>query len=283
GRREEFLTLDLEPGADPEAGHLYAEGRVALHAGIQDRGRAADAWLRTACRLAWKAKLQLHLMLDLFAQAREKAEAEAINVFGDNLKDLMLAAPAGPKAVLGLDPGLRTGVKVAVVDATGKLVATDTIYPHEPRKQWDRSLATLRQLCTTHGVQLVAIGNGTASRETDRLAGELLRLAPERKMQEIVVSAPGAAAYSASELAAGQFRDPDGWLRGAVSIARRLQDPLAELVKIEPKAIGVGQYQHDVDQYQLARALDARVEDCVNAVGVYVNTASAPLLARVSG
>ena len=283
GRREEFLTLDLEPGADPEAGHLYAEGRVALHAGIQDRGRAADAWLRTACRLAWKAKLQLHLMLDLFAQAREKAEAEAIDVFGDNLKDLMLAAPAGPKAVLGLDPGLRTGVKVAVVDATGKLVATDTIYPHEPRKQWDRSLATLRQLCTTHGVQLVAIGNGTASRETDRLAGELLRLVPELKMQKIVVSEAGASVYSASELAAREFPDLDVSLRGAVSIARRLQDPLAELVKIEPKAIGVGQYQHDVDQYQLARALDARVEDCVNAVGVYVNTASAPLLARVSG
>ncbi len=283
GRREEFLTLDLEPGADPEAGHLYAEGRVALHAGISDQGRAADAWLRGACRLAWKAKLHLHLLIDLFAQAREKAEAEAIAVFGDNLKDLLLAAPAGPKAVLGLDPGLRTGVKVAVVDATGKLVATDTIYPHEPRKQWDASLATLKKLCSAHGVNLVAIGNGTASRETDRLAGDLLRLAPELAMQKIVVSEAGASVYSASELAAKEFPNLDVSLRGAVSIARRLQDPLAELVKIEPKAIGVGQYQHDVDQYRLARALDARVEDCVNAVGVHVNTASGALLARVSG
>ena len=283
GRREEFLTLDLDPGSDPEAGHLYAEGRVALHAGIQDRGRPADAWLRTACRLAWKARLHLHLMLDLFAQAREKAEAEAIAVFGDNLKDLMLAAPAGPKAVLGLDPGLRTGVKAAVVDATGKLVATDTIYPHQPRRQWDQALATLKKLCSAHAVQLVAIGNGTASRETDKLAGELLKLAPELKMQKMVVSEAGASVYSASELAAKEFPDLDVSLRGAVSIARRLQDPLAELVKIEPKAIGVGQYQHDVDQYRLGRALDARVEDCVNAVGVHVNTASAPLLARVSG
>ena len=283
GRREEFLGLDLEPGTDAEAGHAYAEGRVALNAGIQDQGRPADAWLRTACRLAWKAKLHLHLMMDLFAQAREKAEAEAIAVFGDNLKDLLLAAPAGPRAVLGLDPGLRTGVKVAVVDATGKLVATDTIYPHEPRRQWDQSLAVLKKLCTAHGVQLVAIGNGTASRETDKLAGELLKLVPERKMQKIVVSEAGASVYSASELAAKEFPGLDVSLRGAVSIARRLQDPLAELVKIEPKAIGVGQYQHDVDQFKLARALDARVEDCVNAVGVYVNTASAPLLARVSG
>ena len=283
GRREEFLQLDLEPGADVEAGNAYAEGRVALKAGVRNKGRAADAWLLNACRLAWRAKLQLHLMLDLFAQAREKAEAEAITVFGDNLKDLLLAAPAGPKAVLGLDPGLRTGVKVAVVDATGKLVATETIYPHEPRRQWEPSLAVLKKLCTAHGVDLIAIGNGTASRETDRLAGELLKLVPERAMQKIVVSEAGASVYSASELAAKEFPDLDVSLRGAVSIARRLQDPLAELVKIEPKAIGVGQYQHDVDQYKLARALDARVEDCVNAVGVHVNTASAPLLARVSG
>ena len=283
GRREEFLQLELEPGADPEAGNAYAEGRIALHAGIRNRGRPADTWLLTACRLAWRAKLHLHLMLDLFAQAREKAEAEAIAVFGDNLKDLLLAAPAGPKAVLGLDPGLRTGVKVAVVDGTGKLVATDTIYPHEPRRQWDQSLATLKKLCTSHGVELVAIGNGTASRETDRLAGELLKLAPELAMQKIVVSEAGASVYSASELAAKEFPDLDVSLRGAVSIARRLQDPLAELVKIEPKAIGVGQYQHDVDQYKLARALDARVEDCVNAVGVHVNTASSALLARVAG
>ena len=283
GRREEFLQLELEPGNDVEAGNAYAEGRVARHAGIEDRGRAADAWLRNAVRLAWRAKIHLHLLLDLFNQAREKAEAEAIAVFGDNLKDLLRAAPAGPKAVLGLDPGLRTGVKVAVVDATGKLVATDTIYPHEPRRQWDASLATLRRLCLAHGVALVAIGNGTASRETDRLAGDLLKLVPELKAQKVVVSEAGASVYSASELAAKEFPDLDVSIRGAVSIARRLQDPLAELVKIEPKAIGVGQYQHDVDQYQLARALDARVEDCVNAVGVDVNTASAALLARVSG
>ena len=283
GRREEFLTLDLEPGAEPDAGHLYAEGRVALHAGVSDRGRAADAWLRNACRLTWKAKLHLHLLIDLFAQARERAEAEAIAVFGDNLKDLLLAAPAGPKAVLGLDPGLRTGVKVAVVDATGKLVATDTIYPHEPRRQWDASLATLEKLCSAHGVDLIAIGNGTASRETDKLAGDLLKRAPGAKMQKIVVSEAGASVYSASELAAKEFPNLDVSLRGAVSIARRLQDPLAELVKIEPKAIGVGQYQHDVDQYKLARALDAKVEDCVNAVGVFVNTASVALLSRVSG
>ncbi len=283
GRREEFLQLDLEPGTDAEAGNAYAEGRIALRAGIRDQGRAADTWLRNACRLAWRAKIHLHLLLDLFNQAREKAEAEAIGVFGDNLKDLLLAAPAGPKAVLGLDPGLRTGVKVAVVDATGKLVATDTIYPHEPRRQWDPSLAALRRLCIAHGVQLVAIGNGTASRETDKLAGDLLKLVPELKMQKIVVSEAGASVYSASELAAREFPNLDVSLRGAVSIARRLQDPLAELVKIEPKAIGVGQYQHDVDQFRLARALDARVEDCVNAVGVDVNTASAALLSRVSG
>ncbi len=282
-RREEFIQLELDPGGDPDTGHAQAEGRVAHHAGIRDQGRAADAWLLNACRLTWKAKLHLHLMLDLFGQAREKAEAEAIAVFGDNLKDLLLAAPAGPKSVLGLDPGLRTGVKVAVVDATGKLVATDTIFPHQPRNQWDGSLHVLRALCATHGVQLIAIGNGTASRETDKLAGELIKLAPELKMQKIVVSEAGASVYSASEFAAKEFPELDVSLRGAVSIARRLQDPLAELVKIEPKAIGVGQYQHDVDGYRLARALDARVEDCVNAVGVDVNTASAALLARVSG
>ena len=283
GRREEFLQLDLDPGADADAGHQSAEGRIALHAGIDARGRAADTWLRNAVRLAWRAKIHMHLLLDLFNQAREKAEGEAIAVFGDNLKDLLLAAPAGPKAVLGLDPGLRTGVKVAVVDATGKLVATDTIYPHEPRRQWDQSLTTLKKLCLAHGVQLIAIGNGTASRETDKLAGDLLKLVPELKAQKIVVSEAGASVYSASELAAKEFPNLDVSLRGAVSIARRLQDPLAELVKIEPKAIGVGQYQHDVDQYRLARALDARVEDCVNAVGVDVNTASGALLARVSG
>ncbi|PBJ84589.1 RNA-binding transcriptional accessory protein [Lysobacteraceae bacterium NML93-0399] len=283
GRREEFLTLELDPGSDIEQGNAYAEGRIARHAGIAAQGRPADAWLLNACRLAWRAKIHLHLMIDLFGKAREKAEGLAIDVFGDNLKDLLLAAPAGPKVVLGLDPGIRTGCKVAVVDATGKLVATDTIYPHEPRRQWDQSLHALRKLCVEHGVQLIAIGNGTASRETDKLAGDLLKLLPEQKMQKIVVSEAGASVYSASETAAKEFPGLDVSLRGAVSIARRLQDPLAELVKIEPKAIGVGQYQHDVDQYRLARALDARVEDCVNAVGVHVNTASSALLARVAG
>jgi len=282
-RREEILLLDLEPGNEAEAGHLLAEGRVAKHAGVAAQGRPADKWLLDACRLTWRAKLHMHLLLDLFNQAREKAEAEAIAVFGDNLKDLLLAAPAGPKAVLGLDPGLRTGVKVAVVDRTGKLVDTTTIYPHEPKRQWDQSLHVLRALCARHQVDLISIGNGTASRETDKLAGDLIKLAPELKMQKIVVSEAGASVYSASEFAAREFPGLDVSLRGAVSIARRLQDPLAELVKIEPKAIGVGQYQHDVDQFRLARALDAKVEDCVNAVGVDVNTASAALLTRVSG
>ncbi len=283
GRREEFLSLDLEPGNDLEQGNAYAEGRIALHAGIKAQGRAADPWLSNACRLAWRAKLQLHLMLDLFNEAREQAELDAITVFGDNLKDLLLAAPAGAKTVLGLDPGIRTGCKLAVVDATGKLLATDTLYPHEPRRQWDQSLAALARHCKLHGVQLIAIGNGTASRETDKLVGDLIKQHPELKLQKIVVSEAGASVYSASELAAREFPGLDVSLRGAVSIARRLQDPLAELVKIEPKAIGVGQYQHDVDQYRLARALDARVEDCVNAVGVFVNTASSALLSRVSG
>ena len=283
GRREEFLQLELDPGSDAEAGNTYAEGRIARHAGVEERGRPADAWLRNAVRLAWRAKIHLHLLLDLFNQAREKAEAEAIAVFGDNLKDLLLAAPAGPKSVLGLDPGIRTGCKIAVVDATGKLVATDTIYPHEPRRQWDQSLQTIKQLCLKHNVELIAIGNGTASRETDKLAGEAIKALGDSRLQKIVVSEAGASVYSASEFAAKEFPDLDVSIRGAVSIARRLQDPLAELVKIEPKAIGVGQYQHDVDQYRLARALDARVEDCVNAVGVEVNTASAALLSRVSG
>ncbi|MCS4233318.1 Tex family protein [Stenotrophomonas sp. BIGb0135] len=282
-RREEILFLELDPGNDAEAGHVYAEGRVAYKAGIRDAGRPGDRWLLDACRLTWRAKLHMHLLLDLFNQAREKAEAEAIAVFGDNLKDLLLAAPAGAKTVLGLDPGIRTGCKIAVVDATGKLVATDTIYPHEPRRQWDASLHTLKQLCQKHDVELIAIGNGTASRETDKLAGDVIKALGDARLQKIVVSEAGASVYSASEFAAKEFPDLDVSIRGAVSIARRLQDPLAELVKIEPKAIGVGQYQHDVDQYRLARALDARVEDCVNAVGVEVNTASAALLARVSG
>ncbi len=282
-RREEILFLELDPGPDAEAGHQYGEGRVAHNAGIRDAGRPGDRWLLDACRMTWRAKLHMHLLLDLFNQAREKAEAEAIAVFGDNLKDLLLSAPAGPKAVLGLDPGIRTGCKIAVVDATGKLVATDTIYPHEPRRQWDQSLHTLKQLCVQHNVDLIAIGNGTASRETDKLAGEVIKALGDTKVQKIVVSEAGASVYSASEFAAREFPNLDVSIRGAVSIARRLQDPLAELVKIDPKAIGVGQYQHDVDQYRLARALDARVEDCVNAVGVHVNTASAALLSRVSG
>ncbi|MEW5835222.1 MAG: Tex family protein [Pseudomonadota bacterium] len=286
-RNEGVIELELIPALDPEQGHAEGEGRVAAHAGIHDRGRAADAWLRETVRLTWRVKLHLHLTLDLFGRVREGAEDEAIRVFGENLKDLMLAAPAGAKTVMGLDPGIRTGVKVAVVDQTGKLLATDTIYPHEPRRQWNESLAALARLCQKHGVDLIAIGNGTASRETDKLAGELIKgLAksyPEHKLSKVVVSEAGASVYSASETAAKEFPDLDVSLRGAVSIARRLQDPLAELVKIEPKAIGVGQYQHDVNQVKLARALDARVEDCVNAVGVDVNTASAALLSRVAG
>ncbi|MFZ2752206.1 MAG: Tex family protein [Lysobacteraceae bacterium] len=283
GRREDMLSVDLEPTTDVEQGHAYAEGRVALAAGIAAQGRPADKWLLDTCRLAWRARLLMNLSLDLIGSAREKAENEAIAVFGDNLKDLLLAAPAGPRAVLGLDPGLRTGVKVAVVDATGKLVATNTIYPHEPKRQWDGSIAVLKRMCEEHKVELIAIGNGTASRETDKLAGELMAKYPALKLTKVVVSEAGASVYSASERAAREFPDLDVSLRGAVSIARRLQDPLAELVKIEPKAIGVGQYQHDVNPYALARSLDAKVEDCVNAVGVYVNTASSALLARVAG
>jgi uncharacterized protein len=282
-RNEGVIELELQPALDAEQGHLEGEGRVAAHAGIHDRGRAADAWLRETVRLTWRVKLHLHLTLDLFGRVREGAEDEAIRVFGENLKDLMLAAPAGAKTVMGLDPGIRTGVKVAVVDPTGKLLATDTIYPHEPRRQWNESLVALARLCKQHGVDLIAIGNGTASRETDKLAGELIKKMPEAKLSKIVVSEAGASVYSASETAAKEFPNLDVSLRGAVSIARRLQDPLAELVKIEPKAIGVGQYQHDVNQVKLARALDAKVEDCVNAVGVDVNTASAALLSRVAG
>ena len=282
-RNEGVIELELQPALDVEQGHLEGEGRVAAHAGIHDRGRPADAWLRETVRLTWRVKLHLHLTLDLFGRVREGAEDEAIRVFGDNLKDLMLAAPAGAKTVMGLDPGIRTGCKVAVVDATGKLLATETIYPLEPRRQWNESLVALAKLCKQHGVDLIAIGNGTASRETDKLAGELIKKLPDAKLSKIVVSEAGASVYSASETAAKEFPNLDVSLRGAVSIARRLQDPLAELVKIEPKAIGVGQYQHDVNQVKLSRALDARVEDCVNAVGVDVNTASAALLSRVAG
>ena len=283
GRNEGILQMTLEIG-DPEApGPDPGERRGAVRVGIRDEGRPADGWLRETARWAWKVKLLSHLETELKQRMREAAEEEAIRVFASNLRDLLLAAPAGARPTLGLDPGLRTGVKVAVVDVTGKLVDTATIYPHAPRKQWDESLHALAELCRRHHVELLSIGNGTASRETDRLATELMQRHPELRLQKLVVSEAGASVYSASELAAREFPEVDVSLRGAVSIARRLQDPLAELVKIEPKAIGVGQYQHDVGQTRLARTLDAVVEDCVNAVGVDVNTASAPLLARVAG
>lgn len=281
-RNEGFVFLDLEIEQDPD-GRTHPERMIAQRFSIRDQGRAADAWLRECVRFTWRVKLFTRLDLELKTRLREAAEAEAIKVFADNLGDLLLAAPAGPRATLGLDPGLRTGVKVAVVDATGKVVATDTIYPHPPKKQWDQSIATLAALASRYGVQLVAIGNGTASRETDRLAAELCGKHPELKLSKIMVSEAGASVYSASELASSELPELDVSLRGAVSIARRLQDPLAELVKIDPKSIGVGQYQHDVSQVQLARSLDNVVEDCVNAVGVDVNTASPALLRRVSG
>jgi len=288
GRNEGVLRLelklpeDLQDAATGKSANT-CEGMIASHWGIRDSGRPADRWLADTIRWTWRIKLSLHLELELFNALFEKAEAEAIRVFGANLKDLLLAAPAGPKAVIGLDPGIRTGVKVAVVDRTGKLLDTATIYPHEPRNDWQGSLHTLAALAKKHGVELIAIGNGTASRETDRLAAELIQHLPEAKLAKVVVSEAGASVYSASAFAAREFPQLDVSLRGAVSIARRLQDPLAELVKIEPKAIGVGQYQHDVSQTRLAHGLDATVEDCVNAVGVDLNTASAPLLARVSG
>jgi uncharacterized protein len=278
------LLLDTElDQANKPAAHNPCEGRIAKRFGIEDLGRPADKWLADTVRWTWRIKIFLHLELDLMNSLRERAEVEAIRVFGSNLHDLLLAAPAGAHATLGLDPGLRTGVKVAVVDATGKLLDTATIYPHEPRRDWDGSLHTLAILAKKHHVDLISIGNGTASRETDKLAAELIKLAPELNMSKIVVSEAGASVYSASEYASREFPELDVSLRGAVSIARRLQDPLAELVKIDPKSIGVGQYQHDVSQTKLARALDAVVEDCVNAVGVDVNTASIPLLTRVSG
>jgi uncharacterized protein len=287
GRGEGVLRLKLVvPGQDDLAAFNdtgSCDHRIAAHFVIRDQGRPADAWLSMSVRLAWRAKLSLQIESELFQRVREQAEEEAIRVFGENLRDLLLAAPAGARVTLALDPGLRTGVKVVVVDATGKLLEHTTIYPHAPKKQWDASIAVLAALASRHAVQLVSIGNGTASRETDRLVRELMQRHPELKLTSIVVSEAGASVYSASELAANEFPDLDVSLRGAVSIARRLQDPLAELVKIEPKAIGVGQYQHDVNQTRLARKLVAVVEDCVNAVGVEVNTASAPLLTRVAG
>jgi len=282
------LKIELGLGEKMEAAAPHpCVAMIAAHFGIADRGRAADKWLAEVCRWTWRVKAHLHVSTELLTQLREAAEAEAIKIFGRNLHELLLAAPAGPKAVLGVDPGIRTGCKVAVVDATGKLLETATIYPHQPRNDWQGSLATLARLAVQHNVELISIGNGTASRETDKLAAEMIKLIaskmPERKLNKIVVSEAGASVYSASAFAAAEFPELDVSLRGAVSIARRLQDPLAELVKIDPKSIGVGQYQHDVNQRALARSLDATVEDCVNAVGVDINTASAPLLARVSG
>ncbi|MFC7289202.1 Tex family protein [Herminiimonas glaciei] len=288
GRREEMLNVNLRLDSEEEkpkwdAPHNPCEGRIASRFGISNQGRPADKWLFDTVRWTWRVKVFMHLETELMTNLREKAEVEAINVFALNLKALLLAAPAGPRATMGLDPGLRTGVKVAVVDATGKVVDTATVYPHQPRNDWDGTLHTLAQLAEKHKVALISIGNGTASRETDKLAQDLIKMRPELKLTKIVVSEAGASVYSASEFASRELPDMDVSIRGAVSIARRLQDPLAELVKIDPKSIGVGQYQHDVGQTQLARSLDAVVEDCVNAVGVDVNTASAPLLARVSG
>jgi protein Tex len=282
-RAEGFLELELEPTTEPEEGHVLARGKVAHAAGIADKGRAADAWLLETARQAWLVKLHVHLTLDLYGQVRERAEAEAIRVFGDNLKDLLLAAPAGPKVVMGLDPGMRTGCKLAIVDATGKVLFTGVIYPHQPQNQWDAAIAALAAACEKFNVALISIGNGTGSRESDVLVMELIKKHPALKLRKLVVSEAGASVYSASELAAKEFPDMDVTLRGAVSIARRLQDPLAELVKIDPKSIGVGQYQHDVNQIKLGHRLDGTVEDCVNLVGVDLNTASAPLLARVAG
>ncbi len=279
------LKLSLEESQESLIPHP-CEVMIAKHVGIEQLGRPADKWLAEVCRWTWRVKTSLSLEMALFTQLREAAETEAIKVFARNLHELLLAAPAGPKVVMGIDPGIRTGCKVAIVDATGKLLETTTIYPHEPRKDWDGSLAILGALCVKHQVSLIAIGNGTASRETDRFVKDLMKLVAGKTtlaLQKIVVSEAGASVYSASELAAQEFPDLDVSLRGAVSIARRLQDPLAELVKIEPKAIGVGQYQHDVNQFQLSRTLDAVVEDCVNAVGVDLNTASVPLLSKVSG
>ena len=285
GRNEGVLSVAVkyQPDETPITERSAYEQLIAAHVGVRDAGRPADKWLLDTVRLTWRAKIFLSLELELVSRVKEAADAEAIKVFAANLHDLLLAAPAGQRPTLGLDPGLRTGTKVAVVDNTGKLVATSTIYPHPPRNDWDRSIAELAVLAARHKVELIAIGNGTASRETDKLALELIKRHPKLGLTKIVVSEAGASVYSASELAAKEFPDLDVSLRGAVSIARRLQDPLAELVKIDPKSIGVGQYQHDVNQSQLARALDGVVEDGVNAVGVDVNTASVPLLARVSG
>uniref|UniRef100_UPI0037C1425D Tex family protein n=1 Tax=Limnohabitans sp. TaxID=1907725 RepID=UPI0037C1425D len=292
GRALEMLDAKLVLPVEPEPGKpSIAEGKIALHLGWSHAARTSDDLIRKCVAWTWRVKLSLSTERDLFTRLREEAEKVAIKVFADNLRDLLLAAPAGPRVVMGLDPGIRTGVKVAVVDATGKLVDTSTVYPHEPRKDWEGSLFTLAKLCEKHNVNLIAIGNGTASRETDKLAGDLIKqlarlqggIRDGVEIQKVVVSEAGASVYSASEFASQEMPDVDVSLRGAASIARRLQDPLSELVKIDPKAIGVGQYQHDVNQSELAKTLDAVVEDCVNSVGVDLNTASVPLLTRVSG
>ncbi|MFG2639954.1 Tex family protein [Streptomyces sp. NPDC048370] len=284
GEKEDVLSLELEPEEPSNVpGPSAYESMVASRFGVAERGRPGDKWLQDTVRWAWRTRILVHLGIDLRLRLRTAAEDEAVRVFAANLRDLLLAAPAGTRATLGLDPGFRTGVKVAVVDGTGKVVATDTIYPHVPANKWDESLAKLARLAKEHAVELVAIGNGTASRETDKLAGELIAKHPELTLTKVMVSEAGASVYSASAFASQELPGLDVSLRGAVSIARRLQDPLAELVKIDPKSIGVGQYQHDLSEVKLSRSLDAVVEDCVNGVGVDVNTASAPLLSRVSG
>ena len=288
GRNEGILYVTLDIPAPDEYGFIKpmqhpCERMVAAHWNIKHSNRPADDWLQQVASWTWKVKMQLHISGDLMNQLREQAETEAIRVFSLNLKDLLLAAPAGSKATIGLDPGFRTGVKVAVIDSTGKYVDQATIYPHVPQNQWKESIATIAQLAKRHQVQLIAVGNGTASRETDKLAGDVIQQHPDLKLTKVMVNEAGASVYSASEFAAKEFPDLDVTIRGAVSIARRLQDPLAELVKIEPKSIGVGQYQHDVNQYQLSNSLEAVIEDCVNDVGVELNTASMPLLKQVSG
>ncbi|MFE4061736.1 Tex family protein [Streptomyces sp. NPDC059096] len=284
GEKEDVLDLVLEPEEPSELpGPTHYENAIARRFGVADRGRPGDKWLGDTVRWAWRTRVLVHLGIDLRLRLRTAAEDEAVRVFAANLRDLLLAAPAGTRATLGLDPGFRTGVKVAVVDATGKVVAIDTVYPHVPANKWDESLAKLARLAEQHAVDLIAIGNGTASRETDKLAADLCARHPELKLTKVMVSEAGASVYSASAFASQELPDLDVSIRGAVSIARRLQDPLAELVKIDPKSIGVGQYQHDLSEVKLSRSLDAVVEDCVNGVGVDVNTASAPLLSRVSG
>ncbi|WP_026376241.1 Tex family protein [Aestuariibacter salexigens] len=285
GRNEGFLhvSLDADPQNEQDNRHSHCEDIIAQHIGLVDSGKPAHSWLKQVVQWTWRIKILLHMETELFGALRERAEHDAIEVFAKNLNDLLMAAPAGAKVTMGLDPGLRTGVKVAIVDTTGKVIATNTIYPHAPQNQWDKSARTLANMCQQYKVQLISIGNGTGSRETDKLVAELIKANPELKLQKIVVSEAGASVYSASELASQELPELDVSLRGAVSIARRLQDPLAELVKIEPKAIGVGQYQHDVSQSNLGKSLDNVIEDCVNAVGVDVNTASPALLAHVSG